>query len=68
MVHAWEVSSVDQRDTRYRVARVYINSNGKYTVEKHPRTFASLEAAEKTARKLNLVDQNSQMCYNTCIA
>jgi hypothetical protein len=57
MVHAWEVSSVDQGDTRYRVARVYINANGKYTVEKHPRTFASLDAAEKIARKLNLVDQ-----------
>ena len=57
MTHAWEVSSVDQGDTRYRVARVYINANGKYTVEKHPRTFASLDAAEKIARKLNLVDQ-----------
>jgi hypothetical protein len=57
MAHAWEVSSVDQGDTRYRVARVCINANGKYTVEQHPRTFASLEAAEKTAQKLNSVDQ-----------
>ena len=57
MVHAWEVSSVDQGDTRYRVSRVFINTNGKYTVEKHPRTFASLEAAEKIAQKLNLVDR-----------
>lgn len=57
MVHAWEVSSVDQGDTRYRVARVCINTNGKYTVEKHPRTFASLDAAEKIAQKLNSVDQ-----------
>jgi hypothetical protein len=57
MTNAWEVSSVDQGDTRYRVARVYINANGKYAVERHPRTFASFEAAEKIARRLNLVDQ-----------
>jgi len=57
MVHAWEVSSIDQGDTRYRVSRVSINANGKYTLEKHPRTFASLESAEKIAEKLNLVDQ-----------
>ena len=57
MTHAWEVSSVDQGDTRYRVARAYINANGKYALEKHPCTFASLEAAEKIARKLNSVDQ-----------
>jgi hypothetical protein len=57
MTNAWEVSSVDQGDTRYRVSRVFINANGKYAVERHSRTFASLEAAEKTARRLNSVDQ-----------
>ena len=55
MMHAWEVSSVDQGDTRYCISRVYINSDGKYTVEKHPRTCASLEAAEIIANTLNLV-------------
>ena len=57
MSKQWEVSAMDQGDTRYRVSRVYINANGKYAVEKHPRTFASFEAAEKVAKQLNLVDQ-----------
>jgi hypothetical protein len=57
MSNQWEASAVDQGDTRYRVSRVYINANGKYAVEKHPRTFASFEAAEKVAKQLNLVDQ-----------
>ena len=57
MVNIWEASAVDQGDTRYRVSRAYINSNGKYAVEKHPRTFSSLEAAEKVAQQLNSVDQ-----------
>ena len=57
MSNQWEASAVDQGDTRYRVSRAYINANGKYAVEKHPRTFASFEAAEKVAKQLNLVDQ-----------
>lgn len=50
---AWAVSAVGPSDEKFEVTRTVINSQGKYQIEKHGKTFASSEAAEEAAKKLN---------------
>jgi hypothetical protein len=51
----WEVNSLDHSDIRWGVSRTIINAQGRFQLEKFPKTFRSYESAVVQARKLNAV-------------
>jgi hypothetical protein len=51
----WEVNSLDHSDTRWGISRSIINSQGRFQLEKFPKTFRSYESAVVQADKLNAV-------------
>jgi hypothetical protein len=51
----WEVNSLNPSDTRYGISRTFVNSQGRFQLEKFTKTFASYESAVAHAKKLNKV-------------
>jgi hypothetical protein len=51
----WEVISLDHSDTRWGVSRTIVNAQGRFQLEKFPKTFRSYESAVAQADKLNAV-------------
>jgi hypothetical protein len=51
----WEVNSLNHSDTRYGVSRTIVNSQGRFQLEKFPKTFRTYESAVAQANKLNKI-------------
>jgi hypothetical protein len=51
----WEANSLDHSDTRWGVSRTIINFEGRFQLEKFPKTFRTYESAVAQAEKLNKV-------------
>ena len=51
----WEANSLDHSDTRWGVSRTIINSEGRFQLEKFPKSFRTYESAVAQAEKLNKV-------------
>jgi hypothetical protein len=49
----WEVNSLNPSDTRYGISRTFVNSQGRFQLEKFTKTFASYESAVAQANRLN---------------
>jgi hypothetical protein len=51
----WQANSLNHSDTRYGVSRTIVNSQGRFQLEKFPKTFATYKSAVAQADKLNAV-------------